>query len=237
VRLHGWFVPAAGAWASEPKGTVLFLHGNAENVSTHILSAAWLVPEGYNLFAFDYRGFGLSGGEPTLDGVHQDARDALTTVAGLDGVDPGRVIVFGQSLGASVAIAAVADPPPGPRIRTLIIEGAFADYHRITREKLAEVWLTWPLQVPLSYTIDGGYRPLDRIAAIAPTPILIMHGEADRIVPAAHAHDLYAAAAQPKTLWIVPAAGHLQVLARPEYRGRLLRFLDETLPPAAGDNG
>jgi fermentation-respiration switch protein FrsA (DUF1100 family) len=68
VSLHGWFLPAT----APRQGSVLFLHGNAQNISTHIASVAWLPGAGFDVFLFDYRGYGRSAGEPSLDGVHLD---------------------------------------------------------------------------------------------------------------------------------------------------------------------
>src|SRR5512134_443700 len=73
LKLHGWFLKAQG----EPEGTILVLHGNAENLSTHVNGVLWLVDEGYNIFIFDYRGYGRSEGTPTIAGVHVDAEAAL----------------------------------------------------------------------------------------------------------------------------------------------------------------
>ena len=74
LALHGWFLKARDA-----RGTVLVLHGNAENISTHASGVLWLVPEGFNVFIFDYRGYGRSEGRPTVAGVHKDADAALET--------------------------------------------------------------------------------------------------------------------------------------------------------------
>lgn len=223
VRLHGWFLPAQG----EALGTVLFLHGNAENVSTHIGSVAWLPARSINVFLVDYRGYGLSGGEPSLPGLHKDAEAALATSFTLDGVDPRRIALFGQSLGGSIAITALAESAYRHRVRALIVEGAFAGYRQIARDVLATSWLTWPLQWPLALAIDDTYRPLRAIAEIAPTPVLIIHGEDDRIVSTGHARDLYAAAREPKALWLVDGAGHIAALRRPELRERFVRYLQE----------
>ena len=68
VRLHGWLLRPNG----EPRGTVLFLHGNAENISTHVGAVLWLAMEGYQVFLFDYRGYGRSGGTPEMEGIHRN---------------------------------------------------------------------------------------------------------------------------------------------------------------------
>ena len=76
LKLHGWFLPAQG----EVKGTVLFLHGNAENISTHIGSVYWLPARGFNVFLPDYRGYGKSEGAPSLAGSMADIESALAYV-------------------------------------------------------------------------------------------------------------------------------------------------------------
>jgi fermentation-respiration switch protein FrsA (DUF1100 family) len=221
VRVHGWFLPANG----KATGTVLFLHGNAENISTHIASVAWLPGASFNVFLMDYRGYGLSEGSPSFDGLHRDVAAAIKTVFKLDGVDPDRVVLFGQSLGGALAITALARSPQRERLRALVVEGAPSSYRGLAQEKLAELWLTWPLQVPLSWTIDDQYRPVDAIAQVAPIPILIIQGEADPIVPPAHGKALFAAAREPKTLWLLPHTGHIRAFTSEENRNRLIDYL------------
>ena len=239
VRLHGWVLPAKGP----AQGTLLFVHGNAENISTHIASVAWLPAQGYNVFLFDYRGFGISEGEPDVDGLHRDTLAAIEKAFALEGVDPTRIAVFGQSLGGSVAISSLVRSPRRDQIRGLIVEGAFSSYRLIAREKLAEFEPTWLLQVPLSFTIDNRYHPVEDIAGISPVPVLIVHGAEDRIVAPSHAEDLFEAARPPKALWLIPAASHIQAFQTTETRERLLGYLRDCVfagragepPPAACD--
>ena len=165
--------------------TVLFLHGNAENISTHIASVAWLPAKGYNVFLFDYRGYGRSAGEPSLPGLHLDTEAALAAVFAMAEVNADRIVVFRQSLGGDVAITALAGSAYRHRIRAMVIEGAFSSYRGIAREKLAGLWLTWPLQWPLSLAMDDQYKPLEAIGRISPVPVLVIHGLVD---PSGFAH-------------------------------------------------
>lgn len=228
VRLHAWFLPAS----APRQGSVLFLHGNAQNISTHIASVAWLPGAGFDVFLLDYRGYGRSSGEPDLDGLHLDFAAALDTLLAMPEVDPERVVVLGQSLGGALAITALADSRHKHQVRALVVEGAFTGYRALAREKLDGFWLTWPLQLPLGLTIDDRYRPVERIGELAPLPILIIQGEADPIVPAHHGLALFDAAKEPKQLWLLPDTGHIQAFAETENRRRLRDYLDGILNPA-----
>ena len=97
IRLHGWFLPAS----APRQGSILFLHGNAENISTHIASVAWLPGAGFDVLLVDYRGYGRSAGTPSLDGLQLDFEAALETLLGMPEIDPDRVVVLGQSLGGA----------------------------------------------------------------------------------------------------------------------------------------
>lgn len=228
VRLHGWFLPAS----APREGSVLFLHGNAENISTHIASVAWLPGAGFDVLLFDYRGYGRSAGRPTLAGLHRDFAAALETLLAMPEVDAGRVVVLGQSLGGALAITALADSPLRQQVRGLVVEGAFTSYRTLAQEKLAAFWPTWPLQWPLSLTIDDRYRPIDAIAELAPLPVLIIQGEDDLVVPPAHGKALFAAAGAPKQLWLLPGTGHIQAFATLANRRRLRAWLEQVLATA-----
>lgn len=225
LKLHGWFLPARGPAAA----TVLFLHGNAENMSTHIRSVDWLPAEGFNVFLFDYRGYGTSRGSPSIDGIHQDAAYAIAYLVKQRGIAPNRLIVFGQSLGAAVAIHTAATGTYRQYINALVVEGAFSGYRQITREKLADIWVTWPLQWLPFLTLRDDFSPLNVMADVEPIPLLIIHGALDPIIPVEHASRLFEAAREPKQLWIVPQGRHIDAFTHAVYRMRLIQFLTATL--------
>jgi hypothetical protein len=228
TRLHGWFLPAPG----RALGTILFLHGNAENVSTHIMSVRWLPDRGFNVFLLDYRGYGASAGKPTLAGVQDDVESALKMLIARPGVDASRIVVFGQSLGGAIAVHRVVHTAYRENIRALVVESAFSGYRRITREKLGDFWLTWPLQYPLSWTVSDEYSPSAAVADISPIPLLIIHGDRDPIVPSHHGQRLFELAREPKQLWIVPGGGHIQAFQKIEYRDRFVAYLTDVLSAA-----
>jgi fermentation-respiration switch protein FrsA (DUF1100 family) len=231
TRLHGWFLPTQG----KALGTILFLHGNAENVSTHIMSVRWLPARGFNVFLLDYRGYGSSEGKPTFAGVQDDTESALKMLISRPGVDANRIVVFGQSLGGAIAVYRVAHTAYRENIRALVVESAFSSYRRITREKLGDFWLTWPLQYPLSWTVSDEYSPSQAVVDISPIPLLIIHGDQDPIVPVHHGQRLFELAREPKQLWIVQGGNHIQAFQSQSYRDRFVAYLTEALSatPAA----
>lgn len=226
IALHGWFLPAVG----KAKGTVLFLHGNAENISTHIASVHWLPAQQYNVFLPDYRGYGGSKGSPSLAGVQDDINSSITYLLQRSDIDTERIVILGQSLGGALAIFNVARSPYRDKIKALISDSAFSDYRTIVREKLATYWLTYLLQWPLSFTIDNDYSPVAVVASISPIPLLILHGDRDGVIPLTHGEALFAEAAEPKEMWVIPEGGHIGALIQPKNRSQLLAYLARVMP-------
>jgi hypothetical protein len=226
VPIHGWYFPA-----TNPRGSILELHGNAQNLSSHVHSVLWLVKEGFNLFIIDYRGYGWSGGETSLAGVHRDAAAALDKLFDMPETDPDRVAVLGQSIGGSIAVYTVAHSPHKDRIRTLIIDSAFSSYRRIAREKMNDIWLTWPFQYPFSYFFNDEYSAEKCIGDVSPVPVLILHGLDDPVVPAHHGRMLFETARQPKELWLTTTQGHIQSFADDKVCQAVLQYLDALFLP------
>lgn len=221
ATLRGWFLPNVG----KTRGTVLFLHGNAENISTHLYAVHWLPAEGYQVFLIDYQGYGESGGTATVAALHNDVRRMIRYVSARPEVRHERLFLMGQSLGATMALYTAAQPEFGDTFRAIIADSPFASYREIVREKIAAWWLISPLQWPLSWLVDDRYAPATLLESIA-TPVLLVHGASDDAVPAQHSRDLCAGLAERCTLWIVAECGHTAALHALEYRRRLVEFLD-----------
>ncbi|WP_067849264.1 alpha/beta hydrolase [Nocardia lijiangensis] len=192
--LHAWWLPAR-----RPIGHVLFAHGNAGNLGDRVAIFALLVAAGFDVLAFDYRGYGRSTGRPSEHGTYLDARAAREALLARPGVDPDRVLYLGKSLGGGVLLElAEAHPPAG-----LVLMSTFTGL----RDAAGAIYPFLPR--PL---IPDAYPSLRRIGNLA-APVLIMHGDRDELLPLRNAERLYAAASEPKRLVVVPGAGHNDVIA------------------------
>lgn len=230
TALFAWYFPAREA----SRATVLYLHGNAENISTHFANVAWMPAAGFNVLALDYRGYGASEGSPSLRGVLMDIDAAMRTLLARPDVDPARIIIFGQSLGGALAIHYAAHSPHRGNVRAVVVDSPFSDYRLIAREKLADSFLTWAFQWMATAAINNDYSPEASVHSLSPIPLLLIHGDRDAIVPPHHSQRLYERAAQPKEIWLVPDAGHIQALKERAVRERLTAFLARHLAqPAA----
>ena len=224
TELFAWWLPARG----EARGAVLFLHGNAENISTHFANVAWMPAAGFGVLALDYRGYGGSEGRPSLAGAQLDIDAAMRELVERPETRAKPIVVLGQSLGGALAIYYVAHSRYRGRVCALVADSAFSDYRAIASEKLAAFALTWPLQWLPALTVDNDYSPARSVQAVSPIPLLLIHGEADTIVPPHHSQRLFELAAQPKALWLVPGAGHIQALREAQVRARLGDYLADT---------
>lgn len=222
--LTGIFFPAQG----RVLGTVVHFHGNGQNMTSHYPYSAWLSREGYNVFIFDYRGYGASGGKPGLDGAVQDGEAALRHALKLPGAEPGRIIIFGQSLGGAIAIAAAGEA--GMKPAALVVEGTFYSYRGMASARLRRHWWGRLLAWLPGVGVSDRYSPSRYIAGLA-CPKLFIHSPKDDTVPYEEGRKLFEAAPQPKEIW-TPPDGHIQAFQAHAavYSPRLLEFLKKALP-------
>jgi hypothetical protein len=183
-RLHGWFVPADAA-----RGTLLFFHGNAGNISHRLDSLAIFNRLGLDVLMVDYRGYGQSSGEPSEAGTYRDARAAWDWLVAR-GVPPDRIVVFGRSLGGAIGawLAGQADVSPAG----LIVESSFTSGADMARRLYP--WLPARLITRLKYPVR------DHLAA-ATSPVLVIHSRDDEIIPFDMGRALFDAAPEPKTFF------------------------------------
>lgn len=227
TSLHGWWLAARGA----VRGTVFFLHGNAENISTHIGSVAWLPGAGYQVLLLDYRGYGRSSGKPGLPAVFQDIEAGFAWLA-LQPEARGRpLFLLGQSLGASLGGYVVATRAAArAQLHGVVLDAGIARYDRIAREVAARSWVTWPLQWPIAWSMPEGYDLLPVVGQISPVPVMVIHGARDEIVPYSHSQALFAAAREPKS-FLSYDGPHIGAFADAENRRHLLDFFATAWQP------
>ena len=191
VRIHGWYLPVEGS-----RRTVLICHGNAGNVS-HRLDRALLIQSnlGAAVFLFDYRGYGRSEGSPDEEGTYRDARAAYRYLERDRGLDPDRIVLFGESLGAAVALQLALEK----RAAALVMESPFASVPAMARA-------LYPF-LPLGPVVRTRYDNLAKIGGLR-LPLLVLHGDRDEIVPFAQGRQVFEAAPGPKRFYAIPQARH-----------------------------
>jgi hypothetical protein len=221
-QLHAWWFQSSTS--TKPLGTILFLHGNAENISTHFASIAWLPKEGYNVLALDYRGYGLSTGEPDLEGALTDI-DAAFNWLMTNKSELAPFIILGQSIGGALTLSFVGNSEVAQsNTKALIIDSGFESFQGIAREKLATFWLTWPLQYPLSWLIPSTYDPIKMIHKIKPVPILYIHSINDQVIPYEHGKKLHEMSMPTATL-LTTNAPHISSFMLQSARQSTLEYL------------
>jgi alpha-beta hydrolase superfamily lysophospholipase len=180
VKLSGWFIPSESS-----VGVILFCHGNAGNISHRLDSIEIFHRLGLDVFIFDYRGYGRSEGRPTEQGTYQDAEAAWRYLIEERKVHPGRVVIFGRSLGGGVASWLAQSHVPG----ALILESTFTSLPDIA----ASVYPYLPVRLMLRFQ----YRTMEHLGGVD-CPVLIVHSRDDEIMPFSHGCRLFEKARGPK---------------------------------------
>lgn len=236
LTLHGWRIAPAGETADE-RPVILFLHGNGGNRVHRLDDVDLLTGAGAEVVLFDYRGYGENAGTPSETGLAADARAMWDVVTGDLGISPGRVVLFGESLGGGVAVRLAAEKceagtPPGG----LILRSTFS-----SMTDAAAYHYPW---LPVRLTLLDKYDSRSRIGGVT-CPILSLHGDADDIVPPALGRGLFDAAPEEsaggvtKRFVILAGAGHNDVLdsGREAYRAAVETFLREVSGATEGKKG
>lgn len=218
TKLHGWFLKAKG---SKTKGTVVFSHGNAGSLGHHLGFVTWLAEAGYQVFMYDYRGFGKSGGILNRDGMVQDVKAAFLYVSGRKDVQKDKIISYGHSLGGAKSVAALAEMQP-KGLKAIVIDGAFTSYQAMAKLVAGELG---------TELISDEFSPKDFISKISGTPLLVVHGKKDQVVPFSQGKQLFDLANEPKTLFEVKEGTHGDSLSRDDgaYRKKMLAWLDSLI--------
>jgi fermentation-respiration switch protein FrsA (DUF1100 family) len=208
TRLHAWFIPHP-----RPTHTLLFLHGNAGNISHRGSSIEIFNRLGLSVLILDYRGYGQSKGEPTERGLYMDARAAWRHLTEERALDPGEILIFGRSLGASVAADLASRTQPAG----LILESGFSSARDMARH----------LYPGLHHVLLRRFE-LDSLSRLAQVqaPVLVLHSRDDEIVPYALGRRLFEAAPGPKSFVELIGDHNSGFLAtQPDYERSLAAFI------------
>lgn len=181
LKLHGWLIPAENATL-----TMIFCHGNGGNISDRLDKILFFNNLGLNLFIFDYRGYGLSKGAPSEEGLYSDIKAAYKFIKSQSFTNQieHKIIVYGTSLGGAVAVDLASKQP----VDGLILEGAFA-----SAVDMGQIYYPF---IP-SFFVNSKYDNLTKISGIN-IPKLIIHSETDDIIPFSQGEKLFEAASEPK---------------------------------------
>ncbi len=226
TKLHAWFCRAKG---EKVKGAVFHLHGNAQNLTSHVRLVSWLPLKGYHVFAWDYRGYGKSEGSPTKSGLVKDTRAALEAFLNLPEIKDRNIplIVFGQSLGAAYGGWIASEHPDA--FDAVILDAPFTSHQGIAIDALQRNPVTWILSWPLGWLlVSSGQDPVECVKKIR-VPVLVIHGKADHVIPHKMGVKVYKAANEPKE-FLSHSGGHLffdsETEKRRVHKG-ILDFLDK----------
>ena len=234
TKLNGWYFHSEKVcaqfkdlchWRKPARGVVVQFHGNAENMGSHFRSVIWLALEGYDIFTFDYRAYGRSEGSKNMRGVVEDTHAAINWI--LAKAPNANIYLYGQSLGGSLMLRAMQDRPRDTAIKAIVVESSFYSYQGIAREKLAGVWLTWPLQWLAYVLISNRWSPgRPELAKLSPTPVLLIYSTDDPVVPVQHGEKLFAGLAEPKYFWKHDNFGHINSMfvENKRYRTQLIEY-------------
>jgi len=208
-RLHGWYIPYAGA-----DRVVLFFHGNAGNISHRGESVAIFHHLGLNVLIMDYRGYGNSQGTPTEDGLYRDARASWQYLTQEKSIDKANIIIFGRSLGGAVASKLAAEVHPG----ALILESTFSS----ARDMAKSVFplLSRLLILRFSFNSLASINKID-------CPLLVLHSKDDEIIPFYMGKKIFHAANQPK-YFVTMKGDHNSgfLFSQPGYEQSILEFIN-----------
>lgn len=206
VRLKGWWFKGA-----EPKrGTVVYLHGVADNRGSSVSIADHFVPRGFDVVAYDSRAHGESEGDACTYGYHEkaDLMKVLDTIDKQPVAAP--IVALGTSLGAAVALQTAA---LDKRVAVVVAVATFSDLRTVAFERAPFFASKGNIEGAFRIAEDTARFKVDEVSPVAAAaniavPVLLIHGEADKETPSAHSVRVYSALHEPKKLIVVPNRGH-----------------------------
>lgn len=210
TKLIAWYLPARAG-----KPTLLYFAGNSGNAANRASKIKTVGADGYGVFLLNYRRYGGSEGRPNESRITADAVSAYDTLRGL-GVAPHDIVAYGESLGTAVATRLSLQR----HVEGLVLEAPFTSIVEVGK-------LMWKY-FPLDLIMADQYRTFERIGAVT-APVFIVHGGRDAIIPLDQARRVFHLAAEPKSMVVVPQAGHNDLFERGAWQK--VRIFLESLRP------
>ncbi|MCW8934325.1 MAG: alpha/beta hydrolase [Gammaproteobacteria bacterium] len=212
IKIHGWFIPNKNA-----KGTLLFFHGNAGNISHRLDSIALFHELELNVFIIDYRGYGRSEGKTTEKGTYKDAEAAWHYLVHTRGINAKQIIIFGRSLGASIASWLASQHTPA----ALIIESGFTSVPSMGQRFYPFLPIRW-----LTYFKYDSKKYVKNILC----PVMVAHSKHDEIIPYDEGREIFEAAPEPKS-FLEMQGGHNDgfIVSGAAYVSGFKSFVDKNL--------
>ena len=215
LTLLAWYAPPA---QGTRRPVLVLFHGNAGHIGYRAGKVRPFLDAGLGVLLVSYRGYGGNDGSPTEEGLYADGRAALRFLAG-EGIASPRVVLYGESLGSGVAVLLASELARAAPVGAVVLEAPFTS--------MADAAALHYPYVPARRLVKDRYDSISRIADIG-APLLVIHGQADGIVPAEMGERLLAAARAPKEGHFVAGAGHND-LAEFDIATPVLEFLEHAL--------
>lgn len=241
TQLRGWFVPSLTTRPENATGTVIHIHGNAGNLTGHWNFVDWLPERGFNLFLFDYRGYGESEGKPSPQGLLEDTQGAINYILSREDINSDRLVIFAQSLGGNNAIAALGDANQQLQIlnwqnseNDIPVNISETNVERRQREQAEYIHFLQKCLNVKALAIDSTFYSYAAIAGdtipgsgiffnreysaeyyidkIPTIPLLFIHNKGDSMIPYSHSVRLFEKAREPKQLILVEGGGHIRAM-------------------------
>ncbi len=216
LALVAWWRPPS----DETRPVMVFFHGNAGHIGYRATKLGPYLGRGWGVLLVSYRGYGGNPGDPTEDGLYADGRAALEYLRGR-GIPPSRQVAYGESLGAAVAVELAR----GSEFGAVVLEAPFTS--------VADVAQAMYRFVPVRPLVRDRFDSIKKISEVS-SPVLVIHGENDHIIPVSHGRRLHEAANDPKSASFVPGAGHNDLLyvGLNQYFSAIHEFVGRPASPA-----
>lgn len=208
--------------------TVIHFHGSDRNISFTAKNSAWLAKHGFNVFAFDYHGYGKSLGKPSRKKLIEDGVSAIQFVSNHENVDPTKIVLWGQSMGGQLAINSAVQSGKTDLV-AVIAEATYSSFSHHVKDKMSNMGPLWLMQWSAWLLTSDQHSAIDSVQSLSPVPLLLVHGSADNVVMPYQSEWLFREANEPKQIWRAKGGGHLKVFQSEPNRNLLIEYLTDAV--------